>query len=279
MPSVQFLFSTTDGRLFAQNAGVLAVAENPIVVNQLLGETAAATPDSGWVANVRERGLARSRNRAIAMSDADACYLCDDDVGLVEAAPARVASHFDRHPTADVIVFGRPWHRPHEVGADGPGPRPWSPVPVRLRALGVLSVQIGFRRAAILEHGLRFDERFGLGTDYPTGAEAIFLSDCLRADLRIVWVDEVIATHPEANSGANYANPALAEAKGAVLARVFGPGCRLWFLPLALKSYRLYQPHIGFFDFLRALERGARHFFEATAMDAPTSPSHTRSSR
>lgn len=265
-PRVQFLFATTDDLLFERNLKALERAEDYLVVNQIEPSDRPRPSRDSRVLSVAERGLARSRNQAIQSATAELCYLCDDDVTLVEGASDRVARAFDAHPDADILIFAR-----LESVSDAvdrlEAPRSWLPAAIRL--LGVCSIQIGFRRAPIIASGIRFDERFGLGADFATSEEAIFLSDCRRAGLRIAWTRAGIVAHPQASSGSDYANPALAVAKGAMLARLFGAGRRLLGLLFALKSYPLYRGRLSLLDFLRALETGA-HRLRATPPERPS---------
>ncbi|MAG29463.1 MAG: hypothetical protein CL908_01060 [Deltaproteobacteria bacterium] len=253
-PRVQFLFATTNDLLFQRNASALKRAEDYFVVNQLLDDRESSRPRESRILSVVERGLARSRNRALRSATAELCYLCDDDVSLVDGAGGIVARAFDEHCDADILIFPRLDPEMQNQASVRRGR--W--LPTTLRLLGVCSVEIGFRRASVLEAGVVFDERFGLGAPFSTSEEAIFLVDCLRAGLRIDWAESGIVGHAVETSGADYADGSLAVAKGAMLHRLFGAARFFVGLAFALKSYPLYRPHMGLFGFLAALHEGAR---------------------
>lgn len=256
-PRVQFLFATTADLLFERNAKALERAGDYLVVNQIEDPLAAPRDPDPRVLAFSERGLARSRNRALQNATAELCYLCDDDVELADRASQRVAQAFDEHPAADILIFRR-LESLDAVDHDVASTR--FPLPAFLRLLGVCSIQIAFRRQAVIASGVGFDERFGLGAEFPTSEEAIFLADCRRAGLSIEWTSSGVVAHPLETSGSDYADPALAVAKGAMLYRLFGPARWIFGLLLALTSYPLYRAHLSPLSFLAALQRGARRF-------------------
>ena len=143
--------------------------------------------------------------------------------------------------------------------------RAWRALPARLRLLSVSSIQIGLRPERIRAAGVRFDERFGLGADFPSCEEAIFLWDCLSAGLRIEWTDRAVAGHAEESSGRVYADPEIAIAKGAMLARLFGRARPLAALLFAYRSRGLFRENYDLRAFLRALEEGGRRYRERPA--------------
>ncbi|MGI9533099.1 hypothetical protein, partial [Lutimonas sp.] len=104
----------------------------------------------------------------------------------------------------------------------------------------VSSVEIAFRSDSILKNNLKFDEKFGLGSTFPTGEEAIFLSDALKKGLKIKYVPIPIVQHPKESSGYNYTNNySLIMGKGAMLCRIFGWKAYVISIAFALKKYKL----------------------------------------
>lgn len=258
---VQFLFATMDGALFNRNDDILARAGRALVINQITAADpraeaedldANANDHRLEILNFRERGLARSRNRALSNASASLCYFCDDDIQLSPEAPRLVVEAFERHPDADVLIF----ERAQSFAPTDRAVRGDSMLPTPLRLLGVSSIQVAFKREAVARKGIQFDERFGLGSEFPSSEEAIFLVECWKSGLRIEWTSEVVATHPVESSGLSYDTPLLAEAKGAVLARLFGQAWLLFALAFAFKSYPLYARHMNPVGFLSRMRRG-----------------------
>ena len=141
-----------------------------------------------------ERGLSKSRNMAIQNADADVCILCDNDVEYVEGYEALICDAFATHPTADIIVF---YIQRKEK------PQPNYPTERKMDYLSVLKIfspEVAFRRDAVLNNGITFNERFGAGAHYYMGEENLFLYDCLRAGLEIIYMPVKIAALRETES-------------------------------------------------------------------------------
>jgi hypothetical protein len=256
--TVEFLFATVDGKLFERNPEVLRAARDWRVIDQVSEPSDVSSGDSR-VLVVQERGLARSRNRAIEALEADIGFFCDDDIALPSDASERVQRGFATHPGADIVLF--PVHDPKSGARTYTRPPLWWPTMAGV--LSACSVQIAFRKRALERVGVRFDERFGLGARHATSEEAVFLADALRAGLRIEWADEAVAIHPLESSGRAYSERGLARAKGAALARIFGAWHAAWLLAFALRNWPLYRGEMSASHFLGELRAGARAFVES----------------
>ena len=132
-----------------------------------------------------ERGLSRSRNMLIEKSvDADICIIADDDVEYRDNYETTVHDAYKRHPDADIIVFCFS----HEKDRDT---RVQYTRDIRIHMWNIskaASVEITFKRDAVVKAGLHFNDRIGLGATYPSGEENAFLADALRAGLKIYHV-------------------------------------------------------------------------------------------
>lgn len=242
---IQVLCSTMNSEkpLFTQKG---FQAESNLIINQIKSENEFC-PN---FINFYERGLSKSRNRGIENSEADICLITDNDVYFDDNLLKIIETYFNKHTDADILTFqietpeGEPfkeyknkffWHN-------------------KLSLAKVCSVEIAFRRKSILEKKIKFDESFGLGTKFPTGEEYIFLSDSLKAGLKIAYIPKVIAYHPKESSGNNFDNLDLIKAKGAMINRVFGifglPLCLLF----SLKKYK--KSDLSFLKFFKVIIAG-----------------------
>jgi glycosyltransferase involved in cell wall biosynthesis len=205
---------------------------------------------------VDERGLSKSRNRALSLAQGDICLIADDDISLLPEYKERILSEFRANPEADIITFQI---RTPDGGffKDNYGTDPhWHTLRSIMR---VCSIEIAFRRERVLKSGIRFDERFGLGAEFPTGEEAIFLADAIRAGLRVRYVPVPIVVHGRESSGAAFArNPRLIKAKGAMFLRLFG----VWSMPISLlfAAMKYKRSEMSFFYFVRCMLNGMREF-------------------
>ena len=165
---------------------------------------------------VQGYGLSRNRNNALRMATADICLIADDDNRYLAGHIDTLLKAWNNNPDADILTFqaqdytGRPLH---------PYPAPY-----------VCSVEITFRRSSILEKGLRFDERFGIGSPLLcAGEEDVFMADARRAGLTIRYIPEVIVKTDSATSGTGLiGNKKLQITKGATFRYVYGTMSAIW---------------------------------------------------
>ena len=174
----------TDDRLIAASK----ITGNAVVINQCDREGEQWYPtEQGQVrfCSTTQRGLTKSRNMAIAHSDADVCLLCDDDEIFVPGYEAKILDAYASLPQADVVIFKM-------VGRACP----FGEAPKALKfpqTMHVSSWQISFRRERLLESGVRFDELLGAGTGNGAEEELKFLLDCQKAGLSIWYAPVEIA--------------------------------------------------------------------------------------
>lgn len=139
---------------------------------------------------VPERGLSKSRNRALRAAKeegAEICIFCDNDVQYVQDYQKKILDAFKRHPESDLLVFfiERPerhspiFDRERQMG--------------RLSTMKIFSPEVAFRLSSLREKNIVLDEAFGAGAKYAMGEENIFLWDCLKNGLKITYIPERIA--------------------------------------------------------------------------------------
>jgi glycosyltransferase involved in cell wall biosynthesis len=258
---VQFLVATVDGRSRTNES--IAKLPNKLIINQQREVFADRLTDS--FINTDERGISKSRNMALRYADGDICYIADDDLQFVDDAILRIEAAYKKHPNADVVVFPLCFN---QTSGDSKKYLP-DYFPLKLRIMGVSSCEISFRTKAIKEANISFDERFGLGSDYPSGEENVFLSDCINNGLKIVLSDQYVAIHPKISSGSSYEQDVHVRAKGAILARCFGKWSYLLLILFALKSRNLYRAQYSLIRFLSLALSEASTFLRTASRGEP----------
>lgn len=231
--------------------GLAGTTAECLVVNQVEGSAPPPIVMPGLrMHSYAERGAARSRNRALELSDADVLLFGDDDLQYESGFEAGVLDAFARHPDADGITFqylnaesGVPARPYPETGR---AHSPWS-------VLGVGTVEIALRPARF--RGLRFDTRFGAGAHYPSGDEPIFLIDAMRAGRRLRFCPLSLSRHPEQSSGRRVWTEQETRSRGAALRRMFPT---VWPALLAAIAVTKYRDHTDLPPdrWLRALWQG-----------------------
>lgn len=200
--------------------------------------------------NCYETGLSKSRNKALTHSDRDICIISDNDVFYSKDYIEIISKAFERYPDADAITFQvqTPEGEMYKKYSDSFF---WHN---KLSLAKVSSIEIAFRRKSVLEKNIKFDERFGLGSKFPTSEEYIFLSDCLSKGLKIAYVPGIIVFHPKESSGGDFSNDNLVKAKGAMIHRVFGDKGILICLLFSIRKYKYSGK--SFFNFCKIIFSG-----------------------
>lgn len=244
-------------RALLARLGLENTAARVLIINQVSRiargpDTASSPPASLDAGRIRiksfaERGVSRSRNRAIELSRGEVLLLSDDDLRYETGAFTDVLAAFDARPDAAAITFrcGGLGHRYPRL----PGPHTARSV------ASVSSVEIAVAPTRL--RGVRFDPAFGLGTPLPSGEEAIFLRDLQRAGASVRYAPITVCHHDHPSSGQGTWDAHMTRTKGAVLRRMYP---RAWALPLAYFAATKRLPHapgMGAAEFSRHLLLGA----------------------
>lgn len=136
-------------------------------------------------------GVSRNRNELLDRATAPLVMMSDDDLDYTEQGLRGVIDAFREYPEADILTFR------HE--GDDPELMIFPDHSFDLRkapkSYFVTCFDIAMRRGKRSE-GLRFDERFSIGTRFPHGEEDIFMADARRMRLRARYVPLTVSHHP-----------------------------------------------------------------------------------
>lgn len=247
MKKISLLVSTVDLNLnnnlkFAQNID-FSICE-VIVIQQLIKSEEALSLDfDAKIVSVKEKGLAKSRNRAIANANCNLVLICDDDIQFVKGFEQKIINAYAKYEDAALISFKI---------KDDEG-RPYKNYPQKSHQhnfrsiLRVNSIETSFN---LNKFGLKqlYDEHFGLGANCPTGEDTIFAVDTYKSGLKCYYEAETIVIHPLESSGKDF-NETYPIHRGQVYKRAFGALGLLLGLFFAIKKYPLYKKELGFFKF------------------------------
>lgn len=154
------------------------------------------------VGNVRfifrtDRGLSKSRNLLLNNVSADWLWICDDDVSISNFHVDLVRDYLRKNSDSVNVFAGR-------IGClDGVGCfknykyRWFRP----MLFAQVSSIELVVNAKWVLDKGLFFDEKFGLGSNYPIAEEPIFAADIVRAGGKICDIPYEIVRHPCSQAG------------------------------------------------------------------------------
>lgn len=207
------------------------------------------------VVEVDERGLSKSRNRALFHSLADICLIADDDMHYEVDLKENIIKTFEAHPDVDIFAFyieRSASFNEKELGKQKQIHK--------FSSLGLMSVQIAFRRLSIMNKNLCFDEDFGAGSGhFISGEENIFLIDCLRKGLKIVYVPiKIGATIENDSSWFTGYDKQYFESKGATFERLFPYMSWLMIYVFAVLKRKEYQHDTRYKNALIHMKKGRK---------------------
>ena len=258
---LEFLISTmkreNDDFLQAMN-----ISEDVIIINQTeVDETSKFKKDNQVITSVSstERGISKSRNRAIKESSADICIICDDDLIYKADCQEKIKKAYELIPEADIIVFcfeSKKYKKKY--------PKKIKKINY-LSSMRIHSIQLTFKRESILENNLFFDEAFGTGSAvYQQGEENIFLFDCLKKGLNIYFVPQfIVSVDDEATSSwfKGYTEHYMRD-KGAMFFRMAPKLYLLFILQFSIRKYKRYHSYLNFFQAIKWMLKGSEDYVE-----------------
>lgn len=140
-------------------------------------------------------GLSRSRNIGLENSNADYVWIMDDDVTILRDAKSKILEYI-YNKSSDIFVLN------YTSCLDV------KEIKVKEKKLGCISsARVSSINMLIKLNSIddvRFDESFGLGTEYPSGEEYIFCCDMLNKGKEIYQTNIVTSYHPVDTSGDDF---------------------------------------------------------------------------
>lgn len=206
----------------------------------------------------KERGLSKSRNRAIDNSDADICVIADDDVVYVDGYAEKIIQAYEKYPDADIIAFSVP-----STNSDRPTACLKTGNVDFIHSMKLASFQLTFKRESLIKQGIRFNELFGAGATYTCGEENILLAECIRKGLKIKYFDEKIGmvNHCESTWYQGF-NEELFITKGAMFYEMNPLMSQILISQFAIRKWRKYRKEISFIKAYTYMIKGCRDYKE-----------------
>ena len=137
--------------------------------------------------NFEERGVGLNRNNTLMRAEADVCLFADDDMIYVNDYAEVVREAFENTPDADVIIFNLHEKNPTRYIINKK---------MRVHYLNYLrygTARIAVKLDSVRKNNICFNQYFGGGTAHCHGEDNLFLTDCLKRNLKIYAVPKYIA--------------------------------------------------------------------------------------
>ena len=142
---------------------------------------------NGKIRQSKARGVGLSRNLCLDKSTEEIILFGDEDIIYDEGYASLVDAEFSAHPDADIILFNvrvsperkTYWNESFEsVGRFGCGRFP--------------AYSIACKREKLVETNVKFSTLFGGGAKYSNGEDSLFLTDAIKAGLKVYKTPTVI---------------------------------------------------------------------------------------
>jgi len=199
------------------------------------------------VINSIEKGLSKSRNLALKNAIGKIVLIADDDVVYRKDFDATIVQAHNQYTNRAAISFCI--EKTNGLLFKKYLTKAKSDLSL-MELFNVLSIEISLNKSVLDKIGVKFDEYFGLGSQFEMGEEAIFLSDIKYKINQIAFVPSVIAIHPEISSNEILDYKQRYYIQGAFLSRVskadyfMGLATKLFF-DLKQKKLNLSQIHVA----------------------------------
>lgn len=203
-------------------------------------------------------GLSFNRNNALYMAKNDICIIADDDVVYNIKDIEKIISIFQEN-NIDILIGKIKTYK------EEPQYKNYSSKIKKLSWLdigSVSSIEIAFKRESIINNHIIFDTNFGLkGHLYQKGEEAVFLADCLKKNLTIVYYPIFIVKHHYFSSGKiSEFNQSEIEYWGALSYRIFGHLSYLAMCFFMIKHHSAYHRKMSTNKYITYFLGGINHF-------------------
>ena len=235
------------------------IEKDILIINQITDEsienkTIVDKANNITMLSFNERGLSKSRNRGLENSEADIILLTDDDVIYEKNCDDIIRRSFEKNKDADIITF-------QVKTPEGNLLKKYSENSFKHNkhsVLKVASIEIAIRKKSIDRYKIKYDENFGLGAKYISGEENIFLTDCIKKGMNVIYEPEVINIHPKECSG-NKLDLKAIYSKGALFYKLLGIKTIFVNLPFVIKKKALLKDglfksiiyiYIGTYDYI-----------------------------
>ena len=232
---------------------------NCVVINQVTEkniELENINSSNYKIVSCRERGLSKSRNKAIENSTADICLIADDDMFYYENYEKIVIDAYKEFPEADLIAFIVTHDNRKTKKILKPGEVDF------INSNRIQSVQLTFKRKNILSKNVKFDEIFGAGAKYNFGEENIFINDCRKNGLKLYFKPIVIANLKDTGCSTWFRgfNDNYFISRGAVYKRLSPKLYYFMIFQFAIRKYNKYKNENTLINAIKMMFKGAKQY-------------------
>ncbi|GGB86501.1 hypothetical protein GCM10007424_28220 [Flavobacterium suaedae] len=199
---------------------------NLLVVNQTTEEKKIHSEYNNIrVINVFEKGLSKSRNKALRNAKGKLCIITDDDVIFKPDFQHKIVKAFNDNSNAVIISFrvedenGKLYKEYPDYTKDNTS---------IFDRLNIMSVEMVLNRTVFDSFNIEFNENFGLGATFEMGEEAIFINEVYTKGGKVILEPETLLSHSSADTNKKIVVEDKYYIQGALFSALFRGNFLLW---------------------------------------------------
>lgn len=197
-----------------------------LIINQTtLGNELESKESNIRVINSFEYGLSKSRNLALENSIGEVALIADDDIIYLPEFDNIVLYAFQKYPNASLISF-------QILDKDDLPFKKYNNKERKVESLkfelAVFSFEIGIRPFFLRKKGIKFNENFGLRSEFYCCEETLFLDSILKNGSNVYHFPKLIVKHDHPTTGNDQGDPRFIQAKSASKYLQYGNWVYLW---------------------------------------------------
>ena len=182
--SLDFLFPIFSSKHFSNY--------NILIINQSTTTILSSEFPSVRVINTSDSGLSKSRNLAIENAVGKILIIADDDVIYQHDFIEKIITGYNKFNKATIINFCAIKEKGVSLKKY---PKESKLALNAFEVFNISSVEMTIHKEKLDLAGIRFDENFGLGSNFELGEEAVFLFDLKHKSQQISFENQVIVKH------------------------------------------------------------------------------------
>ncbi|MBI6077505.1 glycosyltransferase [Clostridium perfringens] len=231
------------------------INDSAIIINQCRKKINVKSENKNIkIISYEEVGLSKSRNRALENSNGDICILSDDDITYKDNYKEIILNAYEENLDADLIVF----QIENSKGELYKNYKQNKMILNKFDIMRVSSMEITFKRESLIKNNIKFDEKFGAGSRYYCGEENILLSDCIKKNLKVVYIPKVIAKLQESDSSWFHGyDEKYFISKGAVFHRMYRKIFPAIIIQFAVRKRKLFKESFNMFKTIKLMFIGS----------------------
>lgn len=208
------------------------------------------------VINSFEKGLSKSRNLALENAVGKILVIADDDVVYQNDFVEKIIAAYNKFQQATVVTFCA-------INPNGSYLKKYPTVSKKqlntFDVFNVSSIEMTINKEKLDSIGTRFDENFGLGSEFEMGEEAVFLMDLKHKNEQIAFENKTLVAHEGLTTSEKKGVREKYYIQGALFTRIVKINYNFWiftklFFDLKQKKLKI----SSFFKVLKSAKKGRK---------------------